>query len=76
MNENSVREQTFSQLFHVTAEKYWQGREKNSGLIDEEGKAFLSSIGYIEDEFLAFVEGLRRCCPGFHLGISARRRSG
>jgi TPR repeat protein len=56
MNEASFREQTFSKLFHLTAEKYWQGRERSCDLIDEEGKAFLSSIGYTEDEFFAFIE--------------------
>ena len=57
MNEfSSSREQTFSKLFQATAEKYQQGHFKTSRLIDEEGKAFLSSIGYTEKEFVDFIE--------------------
>lgn len=53
---SSSKEQIFSKLFHATAEKYQQGRQKVSGLIDAQGKAFLSSIGYTEEEFFDFIE--------------------
>jgi len=52
----SSREQIFSRLFHVTAEKYWQARQNSEGLLSDEEKEFLSSIGYTEKEFFEFIE--------------------
>jgi hypothetical protein len=49
-------EQTFSNLFHPAVEKYRQGHQKAAGLVDANGKEFLRSIGYTEQEFFDFVE--------------------
>jgi len=49
-------EQRFSKLFQGAVEKYQGGHQKASGLVDERGKKFLSSIGYTEQEFFDFVE--------------------
>lgn len=50
------REQIFSRLFHATVKKYWKSRFKTTGILDAEGKAFLVSIDYPEQEFLDFIE--------------------
>jgi len=52
---SSSREQTFSKLFQSIAEKCHQGHQRTPDLIDPQGKAFLSSIGYTEQEFFAFI---------------------
>src|ERR1700734_1211032 len=46
----------FSALFHTAVEKYRNGHQKASGLVDAEGKTFLSSIGHTEQEFFDFIE--------------------
>jgi Domain of unknown function (DUF5069) len=48
--------QTFSDLFHSAVKSYHEGHQKASGLVDEQGHAFLTSIGYTEQEFFDFVE--------------------
>lgn len=53
---SSSREQVFSHLLHVVADRYWKQRKRSHDLIDAEGKAFLASIDYAEEEFLDFVE--------------------
>jgi hypothetical protein len=53
-------EQPFSDLFHAAVEKYRGGHVKASGLVDEKGANFLSSIGYTEQEFFDFVDDFAR----------------
>ena len=53
-------EQHFSTLFHAAVKKYQSGHEKAAGLLDDDGKEFLASIGYTEQEFFDFVEDFAR----------------
>jgi hypothetical protein len=48
--------QTFSDLFHGAVKKYRDGHQKAAGLVDAEGRKFLLSIGYTEQEFFDFAE--------------------
>jgi hypothetical protein len=56
MSDSSPWPDTFSRLFHAAVMKYQAGHEKAAGLVDKEGRAFLESIGYTEQEFFDFVE--------------------
>ncbi len=47
---------TFSDLFHLSEQKYRSGHQKTAGLVDARGAAFLPTIGYTEQEFFDFVE--------------------
>ena len=49
-------EQGFSKLFQNAVEKYRKGHQKAGGLVDEEGRKFLASLGHTEQEFFDFVE--------------------
>jgi predicted dehydrogenase len=49
-------EQRFSRLFQSSVEKYLNGHQKASGLVDDKGRKFLATIGYTEQEFFDFVE--------------------
>jgi hypothetical protein len=53
-------ETTFADLFHASVVRYKSGHEKAAGLMDAEGKKFLGSIGYTEQEFFDFVEDFSR----------------
>jgi hypothetical protein len=46
----------FTQLFHTATERYRAGHQQAAGLVDDEGRQFLDSIGYTEQEFFDFVE--------------------
>jgi hypothetical protein len=46
----------FRKLFEAGVEKYRSGHTKAAGLVDEQGRAFLESIGHTEQEFFDFVE--------------------
>ena len=55
--ETSLGWQTaFADLFQASVSRYEAGHQKASGLVDDQGKAFLNSIGYTEQEFFDFVE--------------------
>jgi hypothetical protein len=56
MSDSSNWRETFGQLFDKAVERYRGGHEKAVGLVDEQGHAFLESIGYTEQEFFDFVE--------------------
>jgi TPR repeat protein len=55
-NLDASREETFTRLFHVVAKKYRVSYRSTPDLIGPAGKAFLASINYGEDEFIAFVK--------------------
>jgi hypothetical protein len=55
-DSSSDWEQSFSKLFREAVEKYRNGHEKAQGLVDAQGRNFLNSIGYTEQEFFDFVE--------------------
>lgn len=59
MSTNSW-EQSFSTLFNAAVEKYNKGAQTASTLVDVEGKAFLKTIGYTDQEFFDFVEDFAR----------------
>jgi hypothetical protein len=46
----------FTRLFHDSVSRYQAGHQKASGLVDDEGRELLKSIGYTEQEFFDFVE--------------------
>ncbi len=52
----STWEQRFSKLFQSGLEKYREGHQKATGLVDEKGRKFLASIGHTEQELFDFVE--------------------
>ena len=49
-------QETFGKLFRAGVDKYRAGHQKAAGLVDEQGRAFLESIGHTEQEFFDFVE--------------------
>jgi hypothetical protein len=53
---SSSWQDTFSDLFTRSVEKYRVGHQKPSGLINDDGQGFLRAIGYTEQEFFDFVE--------------------
>jgi hypothetical protein len=59
-HSSSAWEHDFSDLFQVCVEKYKNGHQKASGLVDAKGQEFLKSIGYGEQEFFDFVEDFAR----------------
>ncbi|MCE0483990.1 MAG: DUF5069 domain-containing protein [Methylacidiphilales bacterium] len=76
-HSSSNWEQTFTGLFHASVERYHQGHQKASGLVDAQGHVFLKSIGYTEQEFFDFVEDFSRDgqpTPQTALKIAAVRR--
>jgi hypothetical protein len=56
MSDSSSWPHTFSDLFHLSVQKYRAGHQKASGLVDARGADFLRTIGYTEQEFFDFVE--------------------
>jgi hypothetical protein len=46
----------FTQHFHAAVDRYRKGHQRAAGLVDAEGRTFLDSIGYTEQEFFDFVE--------------------
>jgi hypothetical protein len=77
MSDSSNWRETFGQLFDKAVERYRGGHEKAVGLVDEQGHAFLESIGYTEQEFFDFVEDFAKAgepSPELALRIAAVRR--
>ena len=60
MSDSSTWRDDFSRLFQSSVTKYQAGHEKAAGLVDDKSGAFLTSIGYTEQEFFDFVEDFAR----------------
>jgi hypothetical protein len=57
MSDSSIHwQEPFGKLFTAGVQKYRAGHQKAAGLVDEQGRIFLESIGYTEQEFFDFVE--------------------